>query len=311
MDKILLIDTVNFIWRANISFGPKNSEHKLCSDCDPYILLHQSGQPHCECGGDWLHIEDRCELAPDPDHIVIFNFFRNLRPIIELFSPDKCFFVLEGHPQFRYDLYSEYKANRIVKHGVKRETKDKVLRCKDEIVRLLHYLPVTLCRASNYEADDVIATLCDNMKYEDMTVLSNDSDYIQLLQKGYNNFQIYNPIKKEFMQAPNYPYVAWKCLAGDKSDNIPSLLKPKKVEAAMKDPAILRKFMEVEENRANFNINRQLIEFRMVPEEEIMLEEGCRDFDSLKKEFANMQFESIIKDGSWEKYMRTFDCLKY
>ena len=260
MDKILLIDTHNAIWRATVGFGPKkDSEHVLCSDCDDYILLHRADQLHCECGGAWLYLEDRCELSPNPDHIVIFNFFRNLRPIIEMFSPDKCFFVLEGHPQFRYDLFAEYKANRIIKQASKQATKDKVLRCKDEIVRLLRYLPVTICRAAQYEADDVVATLCENMNQEDLTILSNDSDYIQLLQKGYNNIQIYNPIKKEFMQAPSYPYIAWKCLAGDKSDNIPSLLKPKKVEAAMNDPEVLRKFMEVEENRANFSINSKLI----------------------------------------------------
>jgi len=116
MDKVLIIDAMNAIWRASIGFGPKkDSEHKLCMDCDKYITLHQLGHPHCECGGAWFMVEDRCELAPNEDHILIYNFFRNLRPIIEVFSPDKCFFVLEGHPQFRYDLFSEYKANRIVK----------------------------------------------------------------------------------------------------------------------------------------------------------------------------------------------------
>ena len=313
MDRILLIDAYNAIWRASVGFSPyKKIEHSLCPDCDNFGIWGASNHPnHCVCGKPWDMINYKCEDEPDPDHIIIFNFFRNLRPLIELFEPDKCFFVLEGHPQFRYDLFADYKANRIVKEGSKKETKDKILRCKDEIVRLMHYLPVTVCRAAAYEADDVVATLCENLSSEDVTVLSNDSDYIQLLQKKYNNCQVYNPIKKEFMVAPKYPYVAWKCLAGDKSDNIPSLLKPKKVEAAMADPEVLRKFMESEENRANFNINRQLIEFRMVPEDEITLTEGVRNFDELKKEFIEMKFESITNDSSWEKYTRTFDCLKY
>lgn len=312
MDRILLIDTVNFIWRASIGFGPqKESEHSLCSDCDEYGILHHQGRLHCVCGGEWDSIEHRCEEQPKPEHIIIFNFFRNLRPIIELFSPDKCFFVLEGHPQFRYNLYSEYKANRIVKTASKKSMKDKVLKCKDDIVNLLQCLPVTICRAASYEADDVIATLCENLKEEDITILSNDSDYIQLLQKGYKNCRIYNPIKKEFMIAPDYPYVAWKCLAGDKADNIPSLLTPKKLEKIMRSPDDLRKFMEIEENRANFNINKQLIEFRMVPEEEISLIEGTRNFDKLKKEFSDMNFDSIINNTSWAKYTNTFNCLKY
>lgn len=275
MDRILLIDGLNFIWRACVKFGVSPIE-----DVDDSVIF-------------------------------TFNFFRNLRPIIELFSPDKCFFVLEGHPQFRYDLFADYKANRIVKQASGKEVSDRFFKTKDLIIPLLHHLPVTLCRAANYEADDTIATLCNNMKDESLTVLSNDSDYIQLLQRGYKNIQIYNPIKKCFMEAPSYPYVAWKCLAGDKSDNIPSLLKPKKALEAASNPDVLRKFMEIEENRANFSVNRQLIEFQSVPENEISIVEGIRNFDLLKEEFQKLKFESMINEKSWAKYTSTFDCIKY
>jgi 5'-3' exonuclease len=274
MDKILLIDAHNQMWRACVKFGAVQSD------------------------------------VPD-EVIFTFNFFRNLRPLIEDFEPEKCFFVLEGHPQFRYDLFSDYKANRIIKLAAKQETNDKFLKAKDIIVPLMQYLPITICRASNYEADDVINTLSENMKDEDLTILSNDSDYIQLLQRDYKQIRIYNPIKKTFMEAPSYPYVAWKSLAGDQSDNIPSLLKPKKALNTINDPELFKKFLEVEENRANFSVNRQLIEFRSVPEEEIIIKEGNRDFNALKKAFTEMKFESIVNDQSWKKFCLTFDCLKY
>jgi 5'-3' exonuclease len=276
MDKVLFIDAHNQMWRACVKFGA---------------------------------------VQPDvPDEVIFtFNFFRNLRPLVEDFAPDKCFFVLEGHPQFRYDLFSDYKANRIIKlaEAKSKESNERFLRTKDIIVPLLQHLPITICRAASYEADDVVATLCENMQAEDLTVLSNDSDYIQLLQRGYPQVRIYNPIKKDFMEAPAYPYVAWKCLNGDKSDNIPALLKPKKALEAVNNPDAFQKFMDVEENRANFNVNRQLIEFRSVPLEEISMKEGQKDFDSLKKAFAEMKFESIVNDKSWEKYCRSFDTLKY
>jgi 5'-3' exonuclease len=275
MDKILLIDAHNQMWRACVKFGAPPVENV------------------------------------DDSIIFTFNFFRNLRPLIEDFKPEKCFFVLEGHPQFRYDLFSDYKANRIIKQAAKQETSDRFFRTKDIIVPLMQHLPITTCRAANYEADDVIATLCENMKNEDLTVLSNDSDYIQLLQRGYSNIRIYNPIKKVDMESPPYPYVAWKCLNGDKSDNIPALLKPKKALNTVMDPDLFKRFMEVEENRANFNVNRQLIEFRSVPEEEITLHEGVKNFPALKQSFSEMKFESIVNDKSWEKYCKTFDCIKY
>ncbi|MGI9571987.1 MAG: hypothetical protein ACR2L5_01550, partial [Candidatus Actinomarinaceae bacterium] len=35
------------------------------------------------------------------EYPVIYNFFRGVRPLIEKFSPDIVYFVLEGNPQFR------------------------------------------------------------------------------------------------------------------------------------------------------------------------------------------------------------------
>lgn len=285
MDRILFIDGHNAIHRACIKFG-KPSDPSSENNVAPVI---------------------------DDSIVFAFNFFRNLRPIIEKFSPDKCFFVLEGHPQFRYDLYPEYKANRIIKRasGKSKESEDKFIRTKDIVLPLLKHLPITTCRANNYEADDLIGTLADNMKEEDLTILSNDSDFIQLLQRGYSNITIYNPIKKVNMEAPPYLYIQSKAIKGDKSDNIKALLKPKKAQAVIDDPELFRKFMELEENRANFSINRQLIEFRTVPDEEIILAEGARNFHELRHAFAEMKFESIINFDSWGKYTKTFDCLKY
>ena len=302
MDKILLIDGHNAMWRATYSFGGSPT-HSLCTDS---ACKHKSQEVHCVCGS--IVNEEFCY---GEEYGFIYNFFRNLRPIIEDFSPDKCFFVLEGHPQFRYDLFADYKANRIVKTGAKKETVDKFHKAKREIVRLLQYLPITIARAADYECDDVIATLCENMKEENIIVLSNDSDYIQLLQRGYAKVNIYNPIKKEFMVAPSYPYVGRKSLNGDKSDNIPSLLTPKKALDTIQDPVRFQKFMDVEENRANFSVNRQLIEFRSVPEEEIQLVDGVTNFASLKEEFIKMKFESITNDKSWAKYTSTFNCIKF
>src|SRR5271157_2152796 len=310
MDKVLLIDGHNAMWRASIGFGPPTT-HIVCAGGFDEACKHKlfgEGVIHCTCGAKWDVADSKCY---GEKYVHIFNFFRNLRPQIEDGAPDKVFFVLEGHPQFRYDLFADYKANRIVKQASRQDALDKFQVAKNEIVRILQYLPITIARAASYEADDTIATLCENMKDEDLTVITSDSDFIQLLQRGYQNQTVYNPIKKVAMEAPAYPYVAWKCLNGDKSDNIPAILKPKKALDTVNDPELFRKFLSVEENRANFNINRQLIEFRSVPEEEITLKEGSRNYDKLKAEFTIMDFQSIINDKSWEKYTKTFDCLRY
>lgn len=267
MDKILLIDAHNFIWRGFVFFkaqeGPK-------------------------------------------ENIMAFNFFRNLRSIVEQFKPNKIFMVWEGHPKFRYDLYPEYKANRIIKTASKQENNDIFLKSKNIIENVLRYFPITFARANAYEADDVISSLCEQMKDEELIVLSSDSDYTQLLQKDYN-IKVYNPIKKEFVVAPKYPYVVWKSLAGDKSDNINKLLTPKKVELLLSNPNKLSEFLDLEENRANFSINKQLIEFASVPDDEIIIENGLNDFNKVKMEFISLEFSSILL--SWNKYVETFNCV--
>lgn len=272
MDKILLVDFNNQVWRSAIKFGKP-------LDIDDSILF-------------------------------TYNFFKNLRPLVEQFSPDKLFFALEGHPQFRYDLYPEYKANRIIKTGSKQNTKTSVLAASKIVIELSKFLPITICRAEKYEADDLISTLCNDMKGENITIISNDSDYIQLLQKGLN-IKIYNPIKKSFMNNTPYPYIAWKSLDGDKSDNIKRLLTEAKALKTVNDPVLFKQFLSIEENRANFNVNRQLIEFKDIDSSEIQLEEGNKNYYLLREEFRKYKFDSITNDNSWSKFTATFDCINF
>jgi hypothetical protein len=76
------------------------------------------------------------------------------------------------------------------------------------------------------------------------------------------------------MVAPvNSLYIQLKALSGDKADNIPSLLSTKKAMACAMNLDLFRKFMSVEENRANFSINKKLIEFANVPLEDIIFNE--------------------------------------
>lgn len=283
MDKILLIDFNNFLWRASVGFSKERNNLSII------------------------------QTEEEKDQVMIYNFFRNIRPIIELFAPDKCFIVMDGYPQFRYDLLSTYKSNRIIKTGSsqKQDSNDRFHRVKDKVVQLLLLLPVTLVKANKFEADDCIGQICENLKDEHLTVVSSDGDYTQILQRNYKNAQLYNPIKKEFIKAPDYHFIQHKCLLGDQSDCIKGLLKPKKAMMCALDPSKFKEFMSIEENRANFSINRQLVEFHEIPEEDLIITEGKKDFYYLKQEFKLMKFESIINDKSWEKYKNTFNCLKY
>jgi hypothetical protein len=151
------------------------------------------------------------------------------------------------------------------------------------------------------------------MREEDVIIVSNDTDYIQTLQKGYRNVRVYVPSKKTFMEAPEYLYLCWKCLRGDKGDGINGVpgIGDKRAEKLARDPVKLKEFLEVAEHGAKFRINRQLIEFRMVPSDEILTEDGQTDFETLKSEFARMEMPSMVKEPYWSKFVETFSCLRY
>lgn len=293
MDKILIIDAHNFMWRANVIFKPKFKE---------------AAPPKTD---NWGFENETKKEEVNDEFVMVYNFFRNLRVLVEQFDPTKCFFVLEGHPQFRYDLYADYKANRIIKKASKTESHERFDKNQPEIVRLIKHLPITVAQAEHYEADDVVATLVDNMQDEEITIASNDSDYLQLLQKGYKNLRIYNPMKKDFMSAPEYHYIGWKSLHGDVSDNIEGLVGDKTAQKLLKDPEKFKALLDKEENRASFNINKQLIEFRPVPLDEIQMEMGQANFEDLREDFSNKDFKSMLKEPYWSNFKKTFDCLKY
>lgn len=269
-DKILLIDALNFIYRGNVSFKPSEKTSQFT---------------------------------------VVYAFFRNLRALIEQFSPYRVFFALEGSNNFRYKLYSDYKANRIIKRGsvVPPELFDAQ---RDIIVNLLPSLPITLVKANGYEADDTIFNLALSLQDEHITVVSTDKDYTQLLQKGLPNIEVFNPTKKELFKLPDYHFITFLSLAGDSSDNIPGLVSEEVAVNLAQDPDALLDFLSIEENRANFNLNRELIEFKRFDDSEFEFTEYNTDFDYLKLEFERMEFASIIEPKYWAKFINTFKQLE-
>lgn len=270
-DRVLLVDGLNSIWRANIAFKQK-----------------------LEVGKE--------------SFIIVYNFFKNLRASIEEFQPTKVFFCLEGKDNFRYKIFSEYKANRVkFATEVNNKKHEDFHRQKQIIIDLLSHLPITTVKANQFECDDVIASLVENLKNEELIILSNDSDFIQLLQKGYKNLKIYNPFKKEYMVAPEYHYLTWKCLAGDKqTDNIPGLVGAKTAEKIASDINALGEFISSEENIANYRLNKQLIELQIIKDEDLILSEYQLNFEEIKKAFAVMEFKSLLEEKYWNRFCETF-----
>ena len=242
------------------------------------------------------------------DNYVVYNFFRGLRPLVAKYKPDLVYFVLEGNPRHRASISSgDYKSNRKSKGDHFHAQKASIISAVKE------YLPFVTVRHPDFECDDVIASLV--MKHaaagDECFVISSDSDFIQL----YNvcDLTLYNPVKKKVIEKPEYDYVTWKALRGDATDNIPGIPKvgDKTADKLMKNPELLREFLDDPNKREIFDRNVNLI--RLVDlrnsEDEYEITAKKLNKDGLKEYFDKLGFESMTKEKTWQNYIKTFEAL--
>jgi DNA polymerase-1 len=132
-------------------------------------------------------------------------------------------------PTFRHEAYKEYKAGRATQP---QDFYDQIPMTE----KILNELKVPVLFKEGYEADDIIATLCEKMKKEKglrKIILTGDKDTLQLVNattavltpgQGIKETVLYDEakVRERFGLAPEQ-MVDFKALRGDPSDNIPGV----------------------------------------------------------------------------------------
>ena len=240
-----------------------------------------------------------------------YSFFRSLRVLIEQFTPDKAYLVLEGCPKQRLALHKEYKGTRV------HDKDDNFARQRAYIIQLLKdRFPIDVVRHADYECDDVLAHLVKSHPEDECTVVSTDTDFLQLYN-DCDNVEIYNPVRKKVVEHPDCEYVLWKALRGDGADNIPGFMGigDKRARTLVGDREALAKFLNEgdEDRHAKLAKNILLIRFHDLKEEELLTLERSSpviDWEIVRSEFDSMEFGSITNDKSWNKFISTFTILQ-
>lgn len=241
----------------------------------------------------------------------IFNFFRSLRPLIEKMSPDKAFLFLEGKPRKRLQVLPDYKGQRVYNND------DNFNFQRNEIIRLLKtYFPIQIIKHNDFECDDVIGHFANECYNDDknakVTIISSDTDFIQSIN---DRVFLYNPVKKSYIEKPEYDYIIWKSLRGDASDNIEGFkgIGDKRAKSLLENKQKLKEFItSSKENTEKFKLNSFLIKFHTFTENEKKqirkYNIPTKNWSALKEEFSNMGFKSIVeKEKSWNKFTNTFE----
>ena len=111
------------------------------------------------------------------------------------------------------------------------------------LIEYLDFLPVNVISIDKIEADDTIAYIAHTLLSEDVTILSADQDFLQLVDE---RITVWSPTKKKFYTprmvmddygVPAHNFLMYKVLMGDKSDNIEGVkgLGPKKLPKIVPD----------------------------------------------------------------------------
>lgn len=121
------------------------------------------------------------------------------------------------------------------------------------------------------EADDVIALFKKHTAPKKMIIITNDNDYIQLCDETTSIINLQGQEIKSRIKLDPKTYLQCKIIMGDKSDNITSIMQrigPKTAEKLAKDPVALQTLLDKNpEAKANYELNKLLIDFSMIPEE--------------------------------------------
>ena len=159
----------------------------------------------------------------------IYGFARMLLNLIYEHQPDYLSIAFDP-PQktFRFDLYSDYKANR-------QKMPDDLQNQITEIKNMVQILGLPSLEQKNYEADDILGSIAFQYASQDLEIVlvTGDKDAYQLAsdkvkifanKKGISDYEIYGPaeIEKKIGLKPEQ-IIDYMALIGDASDNIPGV----------------------------------------------------------------------------------------
>ena len=181
------------------------------------------------------------------------GFLRSFAYAIREVNPTRVIIVYDGAggSQRRRKILPDYKSNRTPGKRITRwdafknatEEKEAMKIKFSRILDYLDFLPINVISIDRIEADDTIAYIALTLMNEDVTIMSSDQDFLQLVN---DRITVWSPTKKKFYTprmvmddygVPAHNFLMYKVLMGDKSDNIEGVkgLGPKKLPKIVPD----------------------------------------------------------------------------
>ncbi len=155
----------------------------------------------------------------------IYGFTTMLLKVLKDLKPDYVAMVFDSaRKTFRHDLYADYKANRA-------QMPDDLVEQIPYIKNVVEGFNILALEKEGYEADDIIGTVCQRLKKENLhiVIISSDKDLMQLidphvmLYDTMRDRKIRVPEVKEKFGVPPDRVIDVLGLMGDSSDHVPGV----------------------------------------------------------------------------------------
>ncbi len=235
----------------------------------------------------------------------IFGFLNTIKRVRDKFGLDYGCVVFDlPSPTFRHEEYREYKGQR---PEAPNELKLQIPVMKEILINF----GIPILEKEGFEADDIIGTLAERFKKEDVIIVSPDKDVLQLVGGKIKVYDPYRDIlydeEKVFERygIPVNRLLDYFALVGDRTDNIPGVpgIGKKRAKSIITRYSSMEEAFEKEaalsKHKEDFLLSKRLIEIKRdvdlnINPEDLKIKEMNKE--SLLKIFRELDFSSFVKD---------------
>ena len=161
-----------------------------------------------------------------------YDYIRTIESLAKSYKAGTIIVCADGGSSYRKEIYPEYKANRKERFAEQTEQEAKefemfMAEFADTLTLIRQKHPVFHFRG--VEADDIAAYITQKIQYDECWLISSDRDWDLLINDNVSRF---STVTRKETTVHNWDehydfdiedYITFKCLTGDKGDNVPGV----------------------------------------------------------------------------------------
>ena len=161
-----------------------------------------------------------------------YDYIRTIESLAKSYKAGTIIVCADGGSSYRKEIFPEYKANRKERFADQTEQEAKefemfMAEFQDTLTLIKEKYPVFHFRG--VEADDIAAYITQRIDYDECWLISSDKDWDLLISDKVSRF---STVTRKETTVHNWDehydfeiedYITFKCLTGDKGDNVPGV----------------------------------------------------------------------------------------